>query len=171
MNKLIVPIISTAMLIVSGIAMAQDDSPGVHERKGQHQKRDMQTMPVFSKVMRAVRQLGLSEEQKAGVKTVMHELKVAMRPINGELKANHSRLMELVKADIYDENAVALLAETEGQLSIDRLMITSRAIADIYAQLTDEQRAELEVMAQRHARKGERRQKRKGGSDTEPTGS
>lgn len=170
MKKLIIPIISTAMLIVSGTALAQDDFPGKGERKGQHQKRDMQAMPVVSKVMRAVRQLDLSEEQKAGVKTVMHELKVATRPINGELKANHLQLMDLIKADIYDENAIAILAETEGQLASDRLMLTSRAIADIYAQLTDGQRAELEVMAQRHVRKSERRQKRKGGSDTEPTG-
>ncbi len=171
MNKLIISIISAAMLTVSGIALAQDDSPGERDRKGQHQRRGMQAMPLVSKVMRGVRHLDLSEEQKGGVKAVMHELKVAMRPINSEMKANHLQLGELVKADIYVESAVALVAETEGQLATDRLMLTSRAIADVYAQLTDEQRAELEIMAaQRQERGSERRRHRNGGDDTEATG-
>lgn len=171
MKKIIIPIISTAMLIVSGITLAQDDSPGERERRGKHQQRGMQAMPVVSNVMRAVRHLDLSEEQKAGVKAVMHELKVAMHPINSEKRANQLQLKDLVTADIYDETAVALLAETEGTLAADRLLLTSRAIADVYAQLTIEQKAELELMAaDRQARKGERRQNRKGGGEPEPTG-
>jgi protein CpxP len=169
MNKLIISIIGAAMLTISGTALAQDESPVERQKKGQHNKRGNQSMPLVSKVMRAVRHLDLSEEQKAGVKAVMHELKVAMRPINNEMNANNLQLKELVTADNYDETAVALVAETEGQLATDRLMLAGRAIADVYAQLTGEQRAELETMtAQRQERRGERRQTRKGEKVSEP---
>lgn len=167
MNKLIITGISTIMLIASGTVLAQDEFTGERERNVK-QQRGMQSMPVVSLLMRAVRHLDLSDEQKVAVKEVMHGLKVDMRPVNGEMKANHLQLKDLITADTFDENAVALLAETEGKLAADRLMITSRAISDIYAQLTDEQRVELKTMAtERKARMGERRQKRKGGGGSE----
>jgi protein CpxP len=168
MNKLIVTTMTTVLLMISGLAMAQDDFYGDRERNQRH-KRGMQPMPVVAQVMRAVRHLDLSDEQKSAVKEIMHGLKQETRPIMSEMKANHMLLRDLIKAESYDEAAVADIAEAEGKLAAERLLVTSRALSDIYAQLTAEQRAELEAMAaERRERMSERRQKRKGGSENEP---
>jgi len=168
MYKLMMTTMAGILLLVSGLVLAQDDFYGDRERNQKH-RRGMQAMPVVSQVMRAVRHLDLSDEQKSAVKEVMQGLRKESRPIMVEMKANHILLRDLIKAENYDEAAVAALAEAEGKLAAERLVITSRALSDVYAQLTEEQRAELETMAaERRERMSERRQKRKGSGKSEP---
>ena len=73
----------------------------------------------------------------------------------------HEKLKGLIKAENYDEQAVAEVAEQEGALAAERLILASRAMSEVYAQLTNEQRLELESMAaERTAKRAEKRQKR-----------
>lgn len=169
MYKLIITTSTALLLMLSGMALAQDDFYGDRER-GQNHRRGMPAMPVVSQVMRAVRHLDLSDEQRSAVKEIMQGLRQETRPIMGEMKANHELLRDLIKAETYDEAAVAELAEAEGKLAAERLVITSRALSEVFAQLTEEQRAELEIMAaERRERMSERRQQRKGGVENGPT--
>ena len=49
----------------------------------------------------------------------------------------------------------------KGALAAERLIIASRAMSAVYGQLTDEQRAELEIMAaERAAKRTEKRNQR-----------
>jgi protein CpxP len=169
MKKLMITTMTAILLMAGGLAVAQDDFYGDRERNQKH-KRGMPAMPVVAQVMRAVRHLDLSDEQKSAMKKIMHGLKQDTRPIMDEMKVNHVLLRDLIKAETYDEAAVAELAETEGKLAAQRLVITSRALSAIYAQLTDEQRVELETMAaERREKMNERRKQRKGGVEKEPT--
>ena len=169
MKKLMITTMTAILLMAGGLAVAQDDFYGDRERNQKH-KRGMPAMPVVAQVMRAVRHLDLSDEQRSAVKEIMQGLREETRPIMGEMKANHVLLRDLIKAETYDEAAVAELAEAEGKLAAERLVFTSRALSDIYAQLTDEQRVELETMAtERRERMNERRKQRKGGVEKEPT--
>lgn len=169
MYKLIITTVTAVMMMASGVALAQDDFYGERERS-QKQKRGMQSMPAVSRLMRAVRHLDLSEEQKSAVKEIMLGLKQEIRPIAGEMKANQQLLRDLIKAESFDEAAVAELADVEGNLAAQRLLITSRALAGVYAQLTDEQRAELEVMKEKRRQKMHaKREQRKGGKQSKPT--
>ena len=69
-------------------------------------------------------------------------------------KDNHEQLRELVKAGTFNEEAVALLADKEGELAAERLMLTSRALSEVYNILTVDQRKDLEAMgAQRKDRR------------------
>jgi Spy/CpxP family protein refolding chaperone len=87
----------------------------------------------------------------------MQALKAEVRPIMQATKAGHLQLKELIKADSYDEQAVAALADKEGNLAAERMMITSRALSEVFSQLTDEQRSQLDEMAaQRKGPRGER---------------
>ena len=161
MNKLMITIATTLLLTTAGMALAQDDSAGMHERKGDRQQRGMQATPGVEKMMRAIRHLDLSAEQRESFTAVMQAMKAEMRPIMHDTKAGYLALRELVKADSYDEEAVAAIAEKQGNLAAERVLITSRAMSDIFSQLTVEQRAELDAMAEkRQARRGERRQQR-----------
>ena len=146
MNKFIITIVSSLLLTAAGTVMAgstDDESGG----KRQHHQREMQAMPLVEKMVRAVRHLNLDDEQKAAVKAVVRSLKRDIHPIMAETKAGHAQLKELIKATTFDEEGVAVLAEKEGKLATERLMVTSQALSNIYMLLSDEQRAELEAMA------------------------
>lgn len=156
-------IAASLLLAMSGTVLAQDvmvDGEDSMKRERHHQ-RGKQSMPGVTNMMRAIRHLDLSEDQKAGIKLTMQALRQEQRVLMKEMKVGKKQLKELIKADVYDEEAVAALAEKEGSLVAERLIITSRAMSQVYAQLTDEQRLELEAMAaERAARREAKRQKR-----------
>ena len=153
-------ILTTLLICFMGTALAQDPT-AEPTRKGHKQQRGNQAMPIVPSMMRAIRHLDLSDEQKADIKVIMKDLKAEERQLTREIKPGQEQLKELIKADSFDEEAVAAVAEKEGALAAERLIISSRALSEVYAQLTDEQRAELETMAtQRAVKRAEKRGKR-----------
>lgn len=164
MNKLIIITFTSILLAGSGLVLAQDGYGG-HGHKGHRGQGGGQFMPLTDRFMRAIKQLDLSEDQTESIHTTMEAMKTEIGPVMREMKAGHRQLKELIKADKFDEKAVADLAAKEGDLAAERILITSRALSDVYAQLTDEQRNELEEMrAERMERRAERRQQRSGDS-------
>ena len=160
MNKLIITTISALMLSASGTALAQN-SDGEFGDRGKRQHRGMQANPLVDQVMRGIKHLDLEEDQKASIKAIMQTLKADSRVLMGQTKNNHQQLKVLITADSYDEAAVLNVAENEGKLATERMILSASALSDIYTQLTEEQRIELSVMAQeRMAKKGERRKDR-----------
>ena len=158
MNKVILTIIGTLLLTTGGFAVAQDNDGG-QKRHRSDQQRGMQGMPVVDRVIRALKRLDLEEEQKTEVKAILQGMKEDLRPIMGETKAGQKQLKELITAETFDEDAIATIAEKEGDLAAERTMIVARAMSGVFALLTDEQRAELETMSeQRRERRSERRQ-------------
>jgi protein CpxP len=161
-------ILTTLLICLMGTAVAQDPV-AEPTRKGHKQQRGNQAMPTVTGMMRAIRHLDLSDEQKADIRVIMTGLKAEERQLTKETKPGQAQLKELIKADSFDEEAVAALAEQEGALAAERLIVSSRAMSEVYAQLTDEQRAELETMATKSAAKrAEKRGQRSGeGRSTE----
>ena len=160
MNKINITIITTLMLTVSGMALAQDFS-GNPGNKGQRSQRGMQGAPMVDQLMRGIRRLDLEDEQKENVRAIMQGLKAETNPVMQKSRAVHLQLKELIKADVYDADAIAALAVQEGDFAAERMMITSRALSHVYNQLTPEQRDELETMAtDRQEQRDERRAQR-----------
>jgi len=158
MNKLIITTVATLLLTASGIALAQDldGRPG---KKGQRHQRGMPAMPAVEQLTRAIKHLDLNDEQKASIHTILQGMKAEFRPIMHQTQAGHVQLKELIKSDNYDEQAVATLAEKEGELAAERMKIAARAMSEVFSQLTAEQRTELTAMAdKRQQRRGEKRQ-------------
>lgn len=159
MNTLLKTILAATFLMSAGVTFAQDTDlgPGNPGPRGQ---RGMQGMPGVEHMTRAIHRLDISDQQQADIRAVMQEMKTEVRPIMEEMKASHLQLRELIKADKYDEDAVAELAAREGNLAAERMVITSRALSEVYGYLTDEQRAELEDMfAQRMERRNGNRKR------------
>lgn len=141
----------TALLCISGLALAGPEHRG-HASQGQQPARDFAGM---------IRQIDLSEEQEAAIKSIFSDNKDAMEAQAEASRAAREELQALLDADVLDEDALADLAETEGQLAEERVMLMGTLAADVLAELDDEQRAELqELRAERLARRGEWRQKR-----------
>ena len=161
-NSLARTILVTLLMTVMGSALAQNPVNEPGQKRMQHQ-RGQRAAPGVERMMRAVWHLDLSETQKSDIKAIMHGLKAENSQIAKEMRAGHDQLKELIKADIFDETAVAALAEQEGAMAAERLMITSRAISQVYGMLTDEQRVELEAMAER--RRGKRAERREQPTD------
>jgi protein CpxP len=160
MNKLIIAMVTTLLLTASSISLAQDQKYAAG-KKGQRDHRGMPAMPVVEQLTRAIRHLDLDDEQKAGIRVVMQDMKAEVRPIMEEMKAGHVQLRELVKAESYDEQAVAVIAKEEGNLAAERVKIASRTMSKILAILTVEQREQLGNMAaERKSRHGERKEGR-----------
>ena len=157
MNTLLKTILAVTFLMSAGASFAQDTGFGPG-KPGQRGQRGMQGMPAVENMMRAIRRLDISDEQQADIRAVMQEMKTEVSPIMEDMKASHLQLKELIKADEYDDGAVAGLAAKEGVLVAERMVITSRALSEVYGYLTDDQRAELEEMAaQRMERRSEKR--------------
>jgi len=155
MKKLVITIVSTLLLVAAGPSLAQEGT-GEPGKKAPRQHRGMQATPIADEVMRTLRRLDLSEEQKASTRTAMKTLKAQVQPLMLEMQAGHRQLQELIKAENYDVQAVAALAEKEGSLAAKRMVLTSEALSKIFASLTDEQRVQLDAMAserKQHARK------------------
>jgi len=164
MNKISITIISTLMLTVSGMALAQDFS-GNPGNKGQRSQRGMQGSPMVDQLMRGIRHLDLEDEQRENVRAIMQDLKAETSPVMQKTRAVHLQLRELIKADVYDEGAITALAVQEGNFAAERMMITSRALSEVYGQLTQEQRDELDAMAaERMERRADRQKQRPGQS-------
>jgi len=162
-NMMTGTVLTTLMLAFTGTALAQDPvtDPADATKKGRQHQRGNQSMPGVDRMMRGIMHLDLSDEQRASFKTIMKGLKAEERLLAKEMKSGHEQLKELIKAESFDEQAVASLAEQEGALAAERLIIASRAMSEVYGQLTDEQRAELEIMAEKRiAKRNEKRQKR-----------
>ncbi len=164
LNKLLIgTMISGLLLTAVDTALAQNPDRE-RGKKGQHHQREIQAMPVVGQLMRGIRHLDLDDEQNENIKALMQGLKEEVRSLMEESKAGHLQLKELIKANSYDEQAVAALAEKEGKLITERLLITSRALSEVLSQLTDEQRAELDAMAEhRKQHRSERREHHRSG--------
>ncbi len=157
-------------MTVAGTSFAQDDVVEPEKKKQrqhrqhqqQNQQRGMHSMPVVEMTMRAIRQLDLDDTQKEGIRSVMEGLKENVRPIMMESRANLAQLPDLVKDASYPNEKVTTLAEKEGALAAERLMLTSRALSDVYSILTIDQRSELDAMAERRREKRTKKRQPKG---------
>ena len=167
MNKIIISIVTFLAVTVAGASLAQEDVADPEKKKQRHHRqqpqRGMQTMPAVEAMMRAIRHLDLEVEQKESIKAIMGALKADIRPVMMATKENHEQLKELVKAGDFDEGVAATLADKEGDLAAERLMLTSRALSAVYNILTVDQRNELETMAAH-------RKDRRGGKDKPKSG-
>jgi protein CpxP len=161
MNKLIITIISILMLSVSSAALAQNPDGGYGD-KGKRHQRGMQGNPFVEQVMRGIKRLDLEDEQRASIREIMQTLKADSNDLMSQTRAGHMQLRALITAENYDEAAVAELAEKEGELATERMILSSQALSQIYAQLNEEQQAELDAMAaERMAKRAERGERRK----------
>ena len=172
MNKLMISVMTAGLLAISGMAVAQDGGQGPGN-KGQRSHRGMQAPPrtMMEGVMRAIKRLDLSEEQKEGIWTTVHDLKGELHPVMMEMRNGQRELRELVTSGSFDEKAVAALAEKTGDLTAQRILLTTGAVANVLGQLTEEQRAQLDAMAaeRKQRAKGKRGRKGKRGGNTAPT--
>ncbi len=101
--------------------------------------------PAFFRARQAI-QLDLSEEQREQIKTIRQDAQNLIQPLADQIVANRLLIKELVKADDYDAAQVQTLADQQGDLFSQLIVIKANSKASIRGLLSDEQKAILDEM-------------------------
>ena len=107
------------------------------------------------------RQLNLTDDQKTKVKEILEANKATIQPIREAMKANHEKL-ESLKGN-FDEAQVAAIAKDQGDLTAQMIVARERVKSQIFAILTDEQKAKAAQLHDAMKQRFENRMKSWGG--------
>ncbi len=114
----------------------------------------------FGKAGLFLRGLDLTDEQKEKVKTILEANRQTFEPLKEQAKANRTRLMELRKSGQFDQDQVEAIATEQGSLTAKMIVERERVRAEVFAILTDEQKAKAAEMQTNFEERGKRRHKR-----------
>ena len=103
-----------------------------------------------------LRDLNLSDAQKAQVKQIMDSFESSTKPLRDRLEALHeSEVSTLFKDGAFDEAAVRALAQERANVMVEMDVARARMMSQVYAILTPEQKA---LVAQRRQQMEQKRQ-------------
>ena len=138
MKKVIFGLIAAALLVTASIfVIAQKthkdghgSGPGRGHRGG---------------VGMALRGLDLTDEQKAQVKEIMGSSRTAVEPLMQQKRDTHDKIRVLGTDGKFDQAQVEALAAEQGKITAKMIVEKEKAKAQIFAILTDEQKAKAET--------------------------
>jgi Spy/CpxP family protein refolding chaperone len=90
--------------------------------------------------------LNLTDEQKTQVKQIMDASKAKVEPIREQLKANHEKLEAATANGAFDEAQVTTIANEQAGLASQLIVERERAKSQVFALLTDDQKAKASEM-------------------------
>ena len=96
--------------------------------------------------MMALRGLDLTDEQKAKVKEIMEASRTTVEPLMQQKHANHKQIAELGVNGAFDQVKVEALAAEQGNITAKLIVEKEKAKAQVFAILTDEQKAKAAEM-------------------------
>jgi protein CpxP len=138
MKKVTIAIIAVIVLAVGAIFVVAQKS-GKHGGdgfgRGAHRGSGMM-----------LRGLDLTDEQKAQVKQIMEASKTKVQPVFEGLKANHQKLQDLTANGAFDEAQVTAVANEQAALSAQLIVERERTKSQVFALLTDAQKAKAAEM-------------------------
>lgn len=111
----------------------------------------------------ALRGLNLTDEQKAAVKQLMQENRAKFEPIASALRENREKMRAATAKGAFDEAQVTALANEQADLLAKMIVEKERAKAQVFALLTDEQKAKAAEMRQKMEERFKNRGSRRGG--------
>jgi Spy/CpxP family protein refolding chaperone len=157
MNTVTRTLLLAVTLIFAGTAFAE----GHGKDRRDHRGPPGMAMPAIEHLTRAFRHLDLSEEQKESIRTELKSMREEIKPLMKQMHESRKDLHGQITAESYDADAVAEMATLQGNLTAQITTITSGAAAGLLAQLTDEQRLELEAMGEKRRGHLKQRKERK----------
>ena len=114
-----------------------------------------------------LRKLGLSDAQKAQVKSIMTAARPEMQSVRQQMRANMQKLQQTQPTDANYTSIVSQVSQAQGSLFAQMMTQRANIRAQIYKVLTPAQQTQLTAL---QAQITARRQSREAGDQTEPTG-
>jgi len=96
--------------------------------------------------MMMLRRLDLTSDQQAKVKEIFEANKGTVQPLREQLKTNHEKLAAL--GGNFDEGQVTAIAKEQGDLMSQMIVDRQKVKSQIYAILTDDQKAKAAQLQQ-----------------------
>ncbi|MFM9903893.1 MAG: Spy/CpxP family protein refolding chaperone [Pyrinomonadaceae bacterium] len=94
----------------------------------------------------ALRGLDLTDEQKAKVKEIMEASRASVEPLMQQMHDNHAKIAALGTDGAFDQAKVEALAAEQGNIMAKLIVEKEKAKAQVFAFLTDEQKAKAAEM-------------------------
>jgi periplasmic protein CpxP/Spy len=163
-----VGVAAVAAVVTTGYVQAQDGAaaPARHERRGPGGPGGPGGFfgrggpGGFGGAMGLLRQLDLTEEQRAQVRQVMDSHRDALKAIGDRLQAAHRAENDAVSAAQFDEQLVRTKAADLAAVMADAAVLHAKVHSEVFAVLTPEQQAKAaELKAQFQARAEQFRQR------------
>lgn len=153
------PLVAGTVLLASlGLAATVQASPGdrgpehcMHKNHGKgygmkHGSRGFNTERMAEK-------LGLSEEQRTRVNAIVEESRPQIEALREKMRETRKQLREQMHTGDYNEAEVRKLADAQGDLKADMIVLRAQQRAEIRDILTEEQRKQMKEMWQKkHSR-------------------
>ena len=137
MKKIILGIAAVAVL-VTGAMFAIGQKAGRTDGRGFSHGHRGGEIPL--------RGLNLTDEQKAKVKEIMDASRVSVEPLREQARTNHEKIAGLGTDGKFDQAQVEAIAAEQGNLTAKLIVEKEKAKAQIFAILTDEQKAKATEM-------------------------
>lgn len=104
-----------------------------------------------------IRRLDLSADQEAAIRDLFGDNRDDLEANRQASRAVREDVQALLETDTLDDDALADLARREGELAEERILLSGTLASQVLAELTDDQRAELQVIrSEREDRRRER---------------
>lgn len=97
-------------------------------------------------VDRMAKKLNLTADQRTQIEAIVEASKQKMSDQRDKMQVNREQLKELMQKSPLDETEVRKVANAQGELQADRIMLRAQQRAKINTILNEEQRAQLEDM-------------------------
>lgn len=151
--------ILASTLIVSSLGLvapvsAKPSGDGPDCERARHMEATHKRGEKGFNVERLAKKLDLSEEQRSQIEDIMAASKQQMKDQYDKLRVNRKQLRSLTMQSPFDEAALRKVADTQGDLKADMIVLRAQQRAKIGEILTKEQRAKL---ADRAGKKREHR--------------
>jgi Spy/CpxP family protein refolding chaperone len=140
-----------AALLAAGLAFAQNPAPGAGR----------QLRPGARILPRLVRQLDLTDDQKAKAREIFKAQAEAARPLAQQMREARLQLAKDVKTGA-TEDMIARDAAAVGNLTTQLTVIRTKAMQQFYGILTPEQKAKWDELGERARQRQERLRQRVG---------
>ncbi len=97
-------------------------------------------------VDRMAERLNLTDDQRAQIEAIMEESRQQMSNQRDKMQENREQLRALMQQSPLNEAQVRKVADAQGDLKADMIVLRAQKRAKINTVLTDDQRAQLEEM-------------------------
>lgn len=147
MNKSLKAVLAST-LIVSSLGLvapvsAKPSGDGPDCDRGRHTEAPHERGDKGFNVDRMAKKLDLSDDQRTQIEGIMAASKQQMKDQHDKLRANRKQLRSLTMQNTLDEAALRKLADAQGDLKADMIVLRAQQRAKIGDVLTKEQRAKL----------------------------
>ena len=95
------------------------------------------------------RKLGLTDAQRAEIRSIVDQERSNLIPLRQELAANRRELHNVIHSGPFDESQARLVADKQAKVFADLMVARARVRSKIYAVLTPEQRQKADQLRER----------------------